>query len=884
MFEHRNKNGSPESPRKLDANTSTRDEELIHAARRGDKRAFVEIVARHQAMVCGIALGILGDFAASEDAAQDAFLSAWRKLHELREPDRFRSWLAQIARNAALGHLRRTRGHESLDDAPTLVDESPSPDQCAANQEEAALVRAFLSRLPETYRLPLVLFYREGQSVRAVAETLGISEDAVKQRLARGREMLRDQLSGVLENVLTRTAPSVVFTMAIAVAIGALAAPSAIAGTVFTAAAAGTATTTASTVSSTSLLTLMSTSKSLLIATALVAVACIPVGYHISTGRTSLAQTNIAAAVQANPQTNAQTLPPTFDNSALFAEWRELHQKHGTNAAAMPLLHKAIADLKDPVRRRAFHAALVAEWAQVDPAGGLQFFLAKGRDGGQRRQFLEEWLARDPRAAVDALLSSDGPGWEAMARACLPEIARRVPTRVADVATRLPAAESYWDTNVRDAFAIAAEGDLKSARSAAETMTGVNRDQALTGIAKVWAKNDLKGAIAWAKALPDGTDRDEIIRVALVGKAAIDPAAALDLVDIVPAGGRSAYFAVTTGARVLAEAAGADFDATLAWLNAHPGKFGRNELEGLSHVVTDRLNADVTGFLNAYASSDSLSPLLPAIQSAVLNSASGQRPVIWDWLKTRPENETTRTLRNDVLTSAAWQDPDLALRWADDLPRTAEGDKEIQELARLLLNGGQRLHRFDNLMRDAPDRLRQPLVQAAFNGLNADSFADSQLWISRLSLLPEDSRPKAISQIAMAWALQTPEAAVGWVESLPSGEARNGAAAGIVSGWANKDAQGAAEWVTEMPPGAERDRSAQSLVMALAEKYPREAWDWALSIGDPNTRTDSATHAVRTMAARDPATARQWIETGPFTPEIRQALQAGLAKPGASSK
>src|SRR5712671_6011358 len=117
MFTHRNKKSSAESPRKLDANTSTRDEELIHAARRGDKRAFVEIVARHQAMVCGIALGILGDFAASEDAAQDAFLTAWRKLHELREPEQLRAWLAKIARNAALGHLRRKRGHDTLDNA-----------------------------------------------------------------------------------------------------------------------------------------------------------------------------------------------------------------------------------------------------------------------------------------------------------------------------------------------------------------------------------------------------------------------------------------------------------------------------------------------------------------------------------------------------------------------------------------------------------------------------------------------------------------------------------------------------------------------------------------------------------------------------------------------
>src|SRR5205814_2651322 len=105
-----------------EGSATSSDAELVQAARRGDKRAFVEIVARHQAMVCGIALGILGDFAASEDAGQEAFLTAWRKFHELREPDRLRAWLGQIARNAALGFLRRQRPHDALDGAPDLVD------------------------------------------------------------------------------------------------------------------------------------------------------------------------------------------------------------------------------------------------------------------------------------------------------------------------------------------------------------------------------------------------------------------------------------------------------------------------------------------------------------------------------------------------------------------------------------------------------------------------------------------------------------------------------------------------------------------------------------------------------------------------------------------
>src|SRR5258705_13155811 len=106
----------PQRPAEPERSASMSDADLVHAARRGDKRAFVEIVARHQAMVCGITLGILGDFAASEDAGQEAFLAAWQKIDDLRDKSRLRGWLAQIARNAALAQLRRRHPHEPLDD------------------------------------------------------------------------------------------------------------------------------------------------------------------------------------------------------------------------------------------------------------------------------------------------------------------------------------------------------------------------------------------------------------------------------------------------------------------------------------------------------------------------------------------------------------------------------------------------------------------------------------------------------------------------------------------------------------------------------------------------------------------------------------------------
>ena len=78
--------------------------------------------------------------------------------------------------------------------------------------------------------------------------------------------------------------------------------------------------------------------------------------------------------------------------------------------------------------------------------------------------------------------------------------------------------------------------------------------------------------------------------------------------------------------------------------------------------------------------------------------------------------------------------------------------------------------------------------------------------------------------------------------------------------------------------GVDRDQSANSLVFAVADKYPREAWDWALSIQDELQRSRAAAHAAQMMAARDPATARQWVEAGPFSPEVKVQLQADLER------
>jgi RNA polymerase sigma factor (sigma-70 family) len=876
MIPWRNRSRETEPKKTVTAESATPDATLVRAAQRGNKQAFVKIVARHQAMVCGVAFSILGDFTASQDAGQETFLMAWRKIHDLREPEKLRAWLAQIVRNAALGHLRGKRGHDALDDA--LPDQVPGPDETAATAEEAAIVRDSLSKLPETYRVPLVLFYCDGQSVRAVAETLEISEDAVKQRLARGREMLREQMSGLVESVLTRARPTGIFTMTIAVAIGALATPAAIAGTVFTVSSAAASTTSSSALSS-QVLIAMSTTKTCLIVATLVAAVCLPIGYRVATNlRTDVTSHDDGAASGGETVVVEQKASSDLENSLIFAQWRKLHENHGTNAEAMPAIYDAIAALTDPSHRRAFRSALIAEWVQLDAPGGFEFFLGQ-RDATQRGQFFQEWLALDANGAVNALLGRRS-GWVLIARDSLSEIARKVPSRVLEILEHLPKPTGYWDTRVRDAYVIVAEADLKSARTAAEALARSNphREQILAGVAQTWGKTDLKAAIEWASTLPEairdeGGQHEEIIRAALLGKASVDPVGALDQIGIVPPGGKEIHSASTTGARVLKEAAKADYDATVAWIAAHPGRLGSEDLSGMAGVVTDRLNADPTGFLARHAADNTLAAIMPALGSALLNEGGGQRAIVWEWLKTQPETEATKELQKRVLRTAGWQDSMQALRLAAELPQTAEGDARVRELASTIFNGGQAMHRLDKLLEHAPEQMRQPLIENAFTYLREDTLTDPQVWIARLAFLPESSRRRAAGQIAGAWAAQAPDEAVAWLNTMPAGATRDMAMHYIITSWAAKDMRGAADWTATLPAGAERDRGAGTLVLALAERNPTEALEWMMAIGDSTQRERIAAQAAQTMAARNPAAARQWIETAPFTPEMKAQLR-----------
>ncbi|MEM7474566.1 MAG: sigma-70 family RNA polymerase sigma factor [Planctomycetota bacterium] len=189
------------------------DIELIDASRHGDMAAFGELVTRYQSLACSVAYNQCGDFAASEDFAQEAFLQAWRKLAQLREPGSFKSWLCRIVRNLANREVRhridkKPETASPIESAGDVASNQADPAQKILSEEQQHIVWDALSDIPENYREALILFYREEKSVARVAEALEISQDAVKQRLSRGRKMLQEQMISTVENALESSAPS----------------------------------------------------------------------------------------------------------------------------------------------------------------------------------------------------------------------------------------------------------------------------------------------------------------------------------------------------------------------------------------------------------------------------------------------------------------------------------------------------------------------------------------------------------------------------------------------------------------------------------------------------------------------------------------------------
>jgi RNA polymerase sigma-70 factor (ECF subfamily) len=181
----------------------TEDPELVRRLRRGDATAFDEAYARHNASLHGFLARLLGRRDLAEDLLQETWLRLATRAADLREDTRLGAWLFTVARNLSLSFLRwRVLDGERLGTLRVSWFRDagqPSPfDLTAASQLEARLERA-LAALPVRYREVLLLCAVHGLAPQDAAAVLRIQPEALRQRLARARTMIEEQLEERLE-------------------------------------------------------------------------------------------------------------------------------------------------------------------------------------------------------------------------------------------------------------------------------------------------------------------------------------------------------------------------------------------------------------------------------------------------------------------------------------------------------------------------------------------------------------------------------------------------------------------------------------------------------------------------------------------------------------
>ena len=175
--------------------------DVVDFLKKGSRSSCNNLVARHQNAVFRTCYSVIKNAQIAEETAQDVFLRAFGKLHELENPELFRSWILSIAYRMAIDRQRRKKYYfDSVDEKFDLSDGSRLADEDLSDQERRQLITDSIHALGEPDSSIFLLFYLEELKTEEIAEILKLSKSNVKIRLMRGREKLKKILKNVIEH------------------------------------------------------------------------------------------------------------------------------------------------------------------------------------------------------------------------------------------------------------------------------------------------------------------------------------------------------------------------------------------------------------------------------------------------------------------------------------------------------------------------------------------------------------------------------------------------------------------------------------------------------------------------------------------------------------
>jgi len=174
------------------------DEEVVERVLAGETALYEVVMRRHNQRVYRTIRAILKDESEVEEVMQQTYVAAYCNLKQFAGDAKFSTWLTRIAINEALGRQRREARFTPIEDIPQLRSEpmgDPSPEENTSRRELAGILEHAIDALPESYRSVIMLREVEGMTTSEAAEVLGVSDDALKMRLHRAKELLRDSVN-----------------------------------------------------------------------------------------------------------------------------------------------------------------------------------------------------------------------------------------------------------------------------------------------------------------------------------------------------------------------------------------------------------------------------------------------------------------------------------------------------------------------------------------------------------------------------------------------------------------------------------------------------------------------------------------------------------------
>lgn len=172
--------------------------DMVGHAQRGDRAAAERLVREHDGWVRGVIYGVSGKPDRLDDIAQQVWAQVWERLPSLKEPERLRSWLYAVARNAAIdyGQSQKRREAAGLECVEGFASDrrTPNPAYAAASDEMQRLLLRAVEALPALYREPFVMRHLQDWSYQEISDVLGLPLETVETRLVRARRLLRESL------------------------------------------------------------------------------------------------------------------------------------------------------------------------------------------------------------------------------------------------------------------------------------------------------------------------------------------------------------------------------------------------------------------------------------------------------------------------------------------------------------------------------------------------------------------------------------------------------------------------------------------------------------------------------------------------------------------